>query len=202
MRTPLLIAAVLALAVAAPATAQDTTAVAEPAPTAATDADVVAVIGASTEHATLASALDASGLAVTLQGAGPFTVFAPTDAAFAAHGTMLADPAQAETLSGVLRYHVVPERLDAATLTERVREAGGSLTLTTVHGAPLAVQLNDLGQVVLMDAAGTMATVSAADLGASNGVVHSVDAVLMPSGPANGTHDGMDHDVHEEGGSN
>jgi uncharacterized surface protein with fasciclin (FAS1) repeats len=182
MRSSLLLAVLGLSAFAAPLTfAQDTTAVAEPPVPAG---DLVVVVTGSADHATLAGALTSAGLVATLQGEGPFTVFAPTDAAFEAvpgeHRAMLMDPAHAAMLSGVLTYHVVPERLDAATLAARITEGGGQATLLTVNGVPLTVALSEAGGVVLTDAAGNTATVTAADLNASNGVVHVIDVVMMP----------------------
>ena len=130
--------------------------------------------GAST-LTTLVSAVQAAGLVETLSGPGPFTVFAPTNAAFEAvpSGALesLMMPANQSRLQGVLTYHVVPGRLTAASLRDGQR-------LTTVNGETLMVTKAD-GRVMVGNAKG-MATVTQADVYASNGVAHVVDAVLMP----------------------
>ena len=137
----------------------------------------------SKDHTTLVAAVKAAGLVDTLKGAGPFTVFAPTNAAFAAlpAGTVdtLLKPENKATLSKILTYHVVSGRLDSAALAERIRAGGGSATLTTVQGEPLKVGMRgDL--VVLTDTKGNTSTVTTADVYQKNGVIHVVDSVLMP----------------------
>jgi len=137
----------------------------------------------SKDHTTLVAAVKAAGLVDTLKGAGPFTVFAPTNAAFAAlpAGTVdtLLKPENKPTLSKILTYHVVSGRLDSAALAERIRAGGGTATLTTVQGEPLKVGMQgDL--VVVTDTKGNTATVSTADVYQKNGVIHVVDHVLMP----------------------
>jgi uncharacterized surface protein with fasciclin (FAS1) repeats len=137
----------------------------------------------SKDHTTLVAAVKAAGLVDTLKGAGPFTVFAPTNAAFAAlpAGTVdtLLKPENKATLSKILTYHVVSGRLDSTALAERIRAGGGSATLTTVQGEPLKVGMRgDL--VVLTDAKGNTSTVTTADVNQKNGVIHVVDSVLMP----------------------
>jgi uncharacterized surface protein with fasciclin (FAS1) repeats len=137
----------------------------------------------SKDHTTLVAAVQAAGLVDTLKGPGPFTVFAPTNAAFAAlpAGTVdtLLKPENKATLSKILTYHVVSGRLDSAALAERIRAGGGSTTLTTVQGEPLKVGMQgDL--VVLADTKGNTSTVTTADVYQKNGVIHVVDSVLMP----------------------
>jgi uncharacterized surface protein with fasciclin (FAS1) repeats len=137
----------------------------------------------SKDHTTLVAAVKAAGLVETLKGAGPFTVFAPTNAAFAAlpAGTVdtLLKPENKATLSKILTYHVVSGRLDSAALAERIRAGGGSAALTTVQGEPLKVGMRgDL--VVLTDTKGNTSTVTTADVNQKNGVIHVVDSVLMP----------------------
>lgn len=145
--------------------------------------DLVANASASPDHTTLVSAVQAADLVATLQGPGPYTVFAPTDAAFQAlpAGTVegLLQPDQKEALAGILTYHVVPGSVDAAALASQIEAGGGTATLATVNGAELTAALEG-DAVVITDAKGGKARVSTADLRASNGVIHVVDAVLMP----------------------
>ncbi len=137
----------------------------------------------SKDHTTLVAAVKAAGLVDTLKGAGPFTVFAPTNAAFAAlpAGTVdtLLKPENKATLSKILTYHVVSGRLDSAALAALIRAGGGSATLTTVQGEPLKVGMQG-DRVVLTDTKGHAATVTTADVAQKNGVIHVVDNVLMP----------------------
>lgn len=144
---------------------------------------VVAVAVSSPDHTTLVAAVKAADLAGTLSSTGPFTVFGPTNAAFDAlpAGTVdtLLKPENKATLTGVLTYHVVPGAVDAATLVSTIKAGGGKAELTTVHGGKLVASV-DGNRVVLTDAKGGKATVTATDLVAGNGVVHVVDRVLMP----------------------
>jgi len=137
----------------------------------------------SKDHTTLVAAVKAAGLVDTLKGAGPFTVFAPTNAAFDAlpAGTVdtLLKPENKATLTKVLTYHVVPGRLDRAALATQIQAGGGSATLTTVEGEPLKVWVQG-DNVVVTDAKGNNATVTTADVYQKNGVIHVVDKVLMP----------------------
>jgi uncharacterized surface protein with fasciclin (FAS1) repeats len=139
---------------------------------------------ASADHGTLVAAVKAAGLVETLQGDGPFTVFAPTDAAFAKlpAGTVdaLLRPENKADLTRVLTYHVVAGEVGSADLVEKIRAAGGSATLKTVAGADLTARL-DAGKVVLVDEKGGSATVTVADLDQSNGVIHVIDAVVLPN---------------------
>ncbi len=186
--------ATLALAACASETETDTTATtttetvpADPAtagPAAATGT-VVEVAQGNPDFSTLVSAVTAADLGGTLSGAGPFTVFAPTNAAFekvpAATRTELMSPAGKEQLTGILTYHVVPGRTDAAALTAAIRDAGAAgYRLTTVNGAQLTATL-DGDRVVLTDAAGGRSTVTTTDVAASNGIIHAIDTVLMPA---------------------
>ena len=138
---------------------------------------------ASPQHKTLVAAVTAADLAGTLGGAGPFTVFAPTDAAFAGlpAGTVdtLLKPENKAALQGVLAYHVVAGKVTAADLIKLIEANGGAARLTTVAGGALTARI-DRGQVVLTDARGGKATVVAADLAASNGIIHVTDAVSLP----------------------
>lgn len=145
--------------------------------------DVVDTAIGSPDHTTLVSAVQAAGLVDTLKGTGPFTVFAPTNAAFEAlpAGTVdtLLKPESKADLTAVLTYHVVPGLVDAATLTQQIQASGGTATLKTVQGGELKAQVVD-GGVTLTDAKGNTVKVTTADLKASNGVIHVVDKVLMP----------------------
>jgi uncharacterized surface protein with fasciclin (FAS1) repeats len=132
---------------------------------------------------TLVKAVTAAGLIPTLSGPGPFTVFAPTDDAFArlAPGTVdtLLKPANKATLTKVLTYHVVPGKITIAQLTAQATAGGGTTTLTTVEGEPIKVTVN--GNVIeLADVNGNKSYISTADVMQSNGVVHVVNGVLLP----------------------
>jgi uncharacterized surface protein with fasciclin (FAS1) repeats len=144
---------------------------------------VVEVAVASPAHTTLVAAVQAAGLADTLSGEGPFTVFAPTDSAFARlpSGTVaaLVRPDNRQTLQSILTYHVVPGRVTAAELVSAIRAGGGTARLTTVQGGTLLARLSG-GTVVLTDARGGSASVTQVDLSGSNGIIHVTDAVSMP----------------------
>jgi uncharacterized surface protein with fasciclin (FAS1) repeats len=131
----------------------------------------------------LVAAVKAAGQVDTLAGTGPFTVFAPTNDAFALlpAGTVdtLLQPANVGMLRSVLTYHVVPGRLTAADLVARIRAGGGSTTLTTVQGGTLTARL-DGDSVVLIDSKGGQATVTQANVMQSNGVIHVTNAVSIP----------------------
>lgn len=137
----------------------------------------------SRDHTTLVAAVQAAGLAETLSGPGPFTVFAPTNAAFARlpAGTVetLLRPENRTMLQSVLTYHVVPGRLTAADLMTRIRAGGGSARLTTVQGGTLTARMSG-NNIVLMDARGGMAMVTQANVMQSNGVIHVTNAVSVP----------------------
>lgn len=138
----------------------------------------------SKDHTTLVAAVKAAGLVETLKGPGPFTVFAPTNAAFAAlpAGTVdtLLRPENKGTLTAVLTYHVVPGNLDAKALAAKVKAGKGSASLTTVQGETLTVRAVGGGGVTVTDAKGNVAKVTIADVRQKNGVIHVVDKVLMP----------------------
>ena len=146
--------------------------------------DIVGAAVATPSLSTLVAAVKAADLVGTLQGAGPFTVFAPTNDAFgklpagAVDGLLKLDAKGA--LTGVLTYHVVAGNVDAATLAKQIQAGGGSATLTTVQGGTLTATADGKGGIVLTDAKGSTAKVVAADLRQSNGVVHVIDGVLMP----------------------
>ena len=135
-------------------------------------------------HHTLVAAVQAAGLVDTLNGAGPFTVFAPTDAAFQAlpAGTVetLTQPANRATLTKVLTYHVVPGRITGQQLMAQIRAGHGTATLTTVEGEPLTFTMR--GRTIhIAGMGGSMATITQANVMQSNGVIHVVDGVLTPT---------------------
>ena len=137
----------------------------------------------SKDHTTLVAAVKAAGLVETLKGPGPFTVFAPTNAAFDAlpAGTVdtLLKPENKAMLSGILTYHVVAGKMDAAALTKAITAGKGKATLKTVAGGNLTAIAKG-GKVMVMDEKGGTATVTIADVIQSNGVIHVVDKVLLP----------------------
>lgn len=137
----------------------------------------------SKDHTTLVAAVKAAGLVETLKGPGPFTVFAPTNAAFAAlpAGTVdtLLKPENKGMLTGILTYHVVPGKVDAAALSKQIKVGNGMASLKTVAGGTLTASMRD-GKVMVTDEKGGTATVTIADVYQSNGVIHVVDKVLLP----------------------
>ncbi|RYG68113.1 fasciclin domain-containing protein [bacterium] len=137
----------------------------------------------SKDHTTLVAAVKAAGLAPTLSGKGPFTVFAPTNAAFnkLPKGTVptLLKPANKATLTKILTYHVVAGKYNAASILNLIKKGNGKATLKTVQGEKLTASL--MGKTVMLtDAKGGMSHVTIADVNQSNGVIHVVDTVLMP----------------------
>jgi uncharacterized surface protein with fasciclin (FAS1) repeats len=138
----------------------------------------------SGDHTTLVAAVKAAGLVETLQGAGPFTVFAPVNAAFAAlpAGTVdsLLKPENKAGLTKVLTYHVVPGRLTFDELQKLVRDGKGDAKLTTVSGDTLWLTANGPHNIALKDSTTAIANVSIYDVLQSNGVIHSIDKVLLP----------------------
>ena len=147
------------------------------------DKDIIDNAVNSKDHTTLVAAVKAAGLVDTLKGPGPFTVFAPTNAAFDAlpKGTVdkLMKPASKADLTKVLTYHVVSGKLDAAALKAQIAAGGGKAKLKTVQGEELtASEMN--GGIALTDSKGNMAMVTTADVMQSNGVIHVIDKVLMP----------------------
>jgi len=139
---------------------------------------------ASPIHKTLVTALKAAGLVDTLNSAGPFTVFAPTDAAFAKlpAGTVetLVKPENKDTLTKILTYHVVAGKVSSKQLIAMIKKGGGKATLKTVSGGTLTASLSGK-KVILTDEKGGTATVTTADVFQSNGVIHVIDTVLMPN---------------------
>ncbi len=145
--------------------------------------DVVDIAISSEVHTTLVAAVKAADLVNTLKSGGPFTVFAPTNTAFnkLPEGTVstLLKPENRQQLTEILTYHVVPAKLDASTILASINAAGGSFTMKTVSGANLSAMLMN-GSVVLKDENGGKSFVTATDLDASNGVIHVIDAVVLP----------------------
>ncbi len=137
----------------------------------------------SADHTTLVAAVKAAGLVDTLKGPGPFTVFAPTNAAFDAlpSGTVdtLLQPENKGDLTKILTYHVVAVKVDAAALMGMIEKDGGMHPVKTVAGETLTASIED-GKVVLTDAKGGKAVVTQADVYQSNGVIHVIDRVLIP----------------------
>ena len=137
----------------------------------------------SKDHTTLVAAVKAAGLVDTLKGAGPFTVFAPTNAAFAAlpAGTVdtLLKPENKGTLTSILTYHVVAGKLDGKTLEAKIKAGHGKAMLTTVQGGQLTVS-GKAKHLMLTDAKGNMSHVTIGNVFQKNGVIHVIDKVLMP----------------------
>ena len=138
----------------------------------------------SKDHTTLVAAVKAAGLVETLESAGPFTVFAPTNEAFAKlpAGTVdtLLKPENKDQLKKVLTYHVVSGKMSAKDIEKAIKAGGGKASLTTVEGGTLTAT-KVAGKIVLTDEKGGMATVTIANVYQSNGVIHVVDAVLLPN---------------------
>jgi uncharacterized surface protein with fasciclin (FAS1) repeats len=137
----------------------------------------------SADHTTLVAAVKAAGLVETLQGAGPFTVFAPTNAAFQKlpAGTIdtLLQAENKPALTKVLTYHVVPGRLSSADLKKQIKAGKGTATLKTASGGELWAMMRG-NDIVLKDAKGGMSMVTQANVFQSNGVIHVVDTVVLP----------------------
>jgi uncharacterized surface protein with fasciclin (FAS1) repeats len=138
----------------------------------------------SKDHTTLVAAVKAAGLVETLQGPGPFTVFTPTNAAFAKlpPGTVdaLLKPEMKAKLTGVLTYHVLPGRLSAKDLTEAAKKNGGTAEFKTVEGETISVESKG-NMLWIRDAKGDVSKVTIQNVFQSNGVIHVIDAVLLPS---------------------
>lgn len=138
----------------------------------------------SKDHTTLVAAVKAADLVETLQGAGPFTVFAPTNKAFDAlpAGTVdnLLKPENKKTLSGVLTYHVVAGNHSGKELMDKAKAAGSKAKIKTVQGEELTLALDKSNNLWVSDKKGNKAKVTIADVNQSNGVIHVIDTVLMP----------------------
>lgn len=145
--------------------------------------DIVDIAVGSKDHSTLVAAVKAADLVTTLKGAGPFNVFAPTNAAFnkLPAGTVenLLKPENKAQLVKILTYHVVSGNLDAASVLDAIKKGNGKVVLTTLSGGKLTASL-DMGKVKLTDESGKSAFVTVADLKGTNGVVHVIDGVVLP----------------------
>lgn len=139
----------------------------------------------SKDHTTLVAAVKAAGLVDTLSGKGPFTVFAPTNAAFEKlpEGTVptLLKPENKGKLAGVLTYHVVAGKLSAEDLAAKAKANGGKVELKTVEGKSITVKGDDKGGWWVVDSKGDTAKITIADVNQSNGVIHVIDGVLLPN---------------------
>lgn len=146
--------------------------------------DIVDIAVGSADHTTLVAAVQAAGLVDTLKSKGPFTVFAPTNSAFAAlpAGTVdtLLKPENKALLTKILTYHVVAGNLDAKAVLKAIKKGKGKAVLTTVAGGKLTASL-DGGSVILTDEKGGKSKVVVTDLKGSNGVIHVIDTVVMPN---------------------
>ena len=138
----------------------------------------------SKDHTTLVAAVKAAGLVETLKGKGPFTVFAPTNEAFAKlpDGTVdnLLKPESKAMLTSVLTYHVIPGKLDSDAIAKAIKAGNGKAELKTVNGGTLWAVMNGPKNVILKDEKGNIANISTYDVYQSNGVIHVIDAVVMP----------------------
>ena len=137
----------------------------------------------SKDHTTLVAAVKAAGLVETLQGEGPFTVFAPVNRAFdkLPSGTVetLLKPENKSKLTAVLTYHVVAGKYDAAAIMAKIKEGNGKAEFTTVQGGKLTASMKG-NKLVLMDESGHSAMVTIKDVYQSNGVIHVIDTVVLP----------------------
>ena len=137
----------------------------------------------SKDHTTLVAAVKAAGLVETLESAGPFTVFAPTNEAFAKlpAGTVdnLVKPENKKTLTGILTYHVVAGKMNASDIAAAIKAGGGKATMKTVNGENLTATMKGK-HIMLTDAKGGKAMITIKDVNQSNGVIHVIDTVLMP----------------------
>ncbi|MCC6328867.1 MAG: fasciclin domain-containing protein [Acidobacteria bacterium] len=138
----------------------------------------------SADHTTLVAAVKAAGLVGTLKSKGPFTVFAPTNAAFdklpAGTVEMLVKPENKATLTKILTYHVVAGNMDSKAIAKAIKNGGGKARLATVSGGTLWASMRG-GDLILTDEKGGTATVTIADVRQSNGVIHVIDSVVLPN---------------------
>ena len=171
------IAATTGLAIAAPSIAHDHKS------SEASQPNIVAAAQGTGVHNTLVAAVQAAGLVDTLSSPGPFTIFAPTDTAFAQlpAGTVetLVKPENKGTLTGILTYHAVAGNVSSGDLVSLINKHGGSATIDTLAGGKLTARLSG-NTIVITDAAGRSTAVTQADVNASNGVIHVTDGVFLP----------------------
>ena len=144
---------------------------------------IVGLAGSNDSFSTLVTAVKAADLVDTLNSDGPFTVFAPTNDAFgkvpADTLSALLQPENKDALTGVLTYHVIAGKIEAADLVHAIQDNGGYAKVKTVNGGKLKAKIMD-GDVYLIDANGNKSKITATDLPASNGVVHVIDTVVLP----------------------
>jgi uncharacterized surface protein with fasciclin (FAS1) repeats len=143
------------------------------------DRDIMENLSASPMHGQLAAAMKESGVAAALKANGQFTVFAPTNAAFAAAGQQ-----SKSTLARRMSYLIVPGKYDSAALLRTISEAGGEARLRTAEGGILVARMNGPTNIAIMDEKGTTANIAIYDVRDRNGIVHVVDNMISPSGPA------------------
>ena len=143
------------------------------------DRDIMENLSASPMHGQLAAAMKESGVAAALKANGQFTVFAPTNAAFAAAGQQ-----SKSTLARRMSYLIVPGKYDSAALLRVISEAGGEARLRTAKGGILVARMNGPTNIAIMDEKGTTANIAIYDVRDRNGIVHVVDNMISPSGPA------------------
>ena len=162
---------------------QDEAAVTEPMAADTAPMNIVGLAQGNAELSSLVSAVTAAGLGETLSGAGPFTVFAPTNAAFAKVDKAALDglmmPASKEKLAALLKYHVVAGNVKAADVAKMITDGKGTASIKTVAGGTLKASM-DGDKVILTDAKGGKSTITGTDMAATNGVVHTIDTVVMP----------------------
>jgi uncharacterized surface protein with fasciclin (FAS1) repeats len=143
------------------------------------DRDIMENLSASPMHGQLAAAMKESGVAAALKANGQFTVFAPTNAAFAAAGQQ-----SKSTLARRMSYLIVPGKYDSAALLRTISEAGGEARLRTAEGGILVARMNGPTNIAILDEKGTTANIAIYDVRDRNGIVHVVDNMISPSGPA------------------
>lgn len=138
----------------------------------------------SSDHTTLVAAVKAAGLVDALQGEGPLTVFAPVNTAFdkLPDGTVatLLKPENKSILAGILTYHVVAGKMDADAIMKKIKKGNGSAMMKTLAGGTLTFKMNGGKNIIVMDEKGGMANINVYDVYQSNGVIHSIDSVLLP----------------------
>lgn len=176
-----LLISLLAVALASPVLAQSVRVGGQPMMPAKT---IVANAVNSADHTTLVAAVKAAGLVDTLNSPGPFTVFAPVNAAFAAlpPGTIetLLRPENKASLTKLLTYHLVAGNLDAAKLMQMIKAGKGEATLKTVAGETLTLAMNGSTNIIITDMKGEVADITISDVRQSNGIIHVIDRVLLP----------------------
>lgn len=183
MKKLILSAVVLAMTIVSPAFAQKEKTVMVGGAAMYPSKNIVENAVNSKDHTTLVAAVKAAGLVETLQGKGPFTVFAPTNAAFdkLPKGTVetLVKPENKKTLTNILTYHVAAGKWNASDIAKAIKDGGGKATIKTVNGGTLTAWMKGK-DLYLTDEKGGMSKVTIADVNQSNGVIHVIDTVLMP----------------------